>query len=86
MDLTNIRKEIDSIDDEILRLLCRRMDLMDDVANYKSQNNMPIYQRSREEEVINRAMENCPLEYKEQIRLVFQSIMDAGKELQKKKH
>lgn len=54
MDLNNIRKNIDSIDDKILGLFLERMKLCGDVAEYKRANNMPVFQGKRETEILNR--------------------------------
>ena len=41
MDLTELRGQIDEIDDEIIKLFCRRMDIAAQVADYKKANNLP---------------------------------------------
>ena len=43
MDLTEIRQEIDGIDQELVRLFCARMNLSAQVADYKKANNLPIF-------------------------------------------
>ena len=50
MDLQEIRHQIDEIDDELVRLFQRRMDISGDVARYKQQNNLPIHDPARERE------------------------------------
>ncbi len=47
-DLVESRKEIDEIDDEIVKLFQRRMDVCKDVATYKLQNGKPVLDRQRE--------------------------------------
>ena len=54
MDLQQIREEIDAIDDELVQLLEKRMDMAVKVAEYKKQNNIPIYNPTREQEVLDR--------------------------------
>jgi chorismate mutase/prephenate dehydrogenase len=51
-DLTEIRKELDKLDNSILELLSKRMALIPSVAEYKKQNNLPRYQPQREKEII----------------------------------
>ena len=41
-DLKEIRKEINQIDEEMLKLFEKRMDVVNDVALYKKENNIPI--------------------------------------------
>ena len=50
MDLTELRGQIDEIDDEIIKLFCRRMDVAAQVADYKKANNLPIFMPARERE------------------------------------
>ena len=52
MDLSEIRGSIDKINEELLDLFMRRMDLSCKVAKYKSEHNMPILNRDREREIL----------------------------------
>ena len=51
-DLVECRKEIDEIDQELMRLFEKRMHVVKDVVAYKIENNMEIFQSDREKEVI----------------------------------
>ncbi|HEV8128759.1 MAG TPA: prephenate dehydratase [Candidatus Eisenbacteria bacterium] len=53
-DLQALREAIESVDREILALLKRRMELVDDVARAKIESAAPFRDRSREEQVIGR--------------------------------
>ncbi|MBY4798081.1 chorismate mutase [Collinsella sp. AGMB00827] len=50
MDLSDIRKRLDEIDTEIIRLACERLDLAEDVARAKAQSGKPIFDPGRERE------------------------------------
>ena len=52
MDLNELRNEINSIDEEILDLFLRRMDIASQVADYKKAHDLPIYQPQREREIV----------------------------------
>ena len=60
MELTDLRREIDRVDSEILRLLAERMALCDRVAAYKSAHGLPILDEAREEEKLARAAAAVP--------------------------
>ncbi len=47
-DLLDIRKEIDAIDDRIVELYEERMQLAEDVAEYKFLNHKPVFDKERE--------------------------------------
>jgi len=50
MSLDNLRKDIDQIDDELLRLFEQRMDVVGKIAEYKRAQNIPVLDRRREAE------------------------------------
>ena len=52
MKLDKIRKEIDEIDSVMLNLFEKRMHLSKEVADYKIKNHMEIFQKDREQEVL----------------------------------
>ena len=54
MDLKELRNGIDDIDGEILRLFMKRMELCRDVAEYKREHDMPVFQGGREQEIVDR--------------------------------
>ena len=56
-ELDNTRKRINAIDKEMARLFEERMDCSKEVAEYKIKHAMPIFDASREQEVINRNLE-----------------------------
>lgn len=53
-DLIEIRKEINEIDQEMIRLFEKRMSLAKDVLDYKTQHHLPIYDKTREDEILKR--------------------------------
>lgn len=48
MNLDDLRREIDSVNHEILELLAKRVSLSKKVAQAKKENNLPIYDPIRE--------------------------------------
>ena len=53
-ELITLRNNIDEIDDSILELLKKRMEIVDLVGQLKRQNNTVIYHPDREKEIIER--------------------------------
>ena len=53
-ELITLRNNIDGIDDSILELLKKRMEIVDLVGQLKRQNNTVIYHPDREKEIIER--------------------------------
>lgn len=54
--IEHLRHEIDEIDEELLNLLGRRMNLADDIGRYKKRNNIAILQSDRWAEILERAV------------------------------
>ena len=50
MDISDLRKEIDNVDRQLVELFSQRMALSQQVADYKKENNLPIYVPARERE------------------------------------
>lgn len=82
MDLNEIRQKIDDIDSNIVQLFLERMELAGDVARYKAENNMVIFQSKREDEIIERVREMAPDNIRQGTELLFTNIMDISKCLQ----
>ena len=53
MQLEEIRKKIDAIDEEIVRLIAERISYAPKIAVYKKKNNLLIYDVKREADIIN---------------------------------
>ncbi|MBQ9065899.1 MAG: chorismate mutase [Clostridia bacterium] len=51
-DINEYRNRIDAIDDEMLKLFLERMEIANNIGQYKRDNNLPILNRQREREVL----------------------------------
>ena len=84
-DLLKARKEINEIDKEMADLFVKRMAAVKDVAEYKAENNLPIYDEKRESEVIeanSRLVENDEL--REYYKKFIRSNMELSKAYQRR--
>ena len=50
MDITELRQQIDTIDDQLVSLVGQRMEIAAQIAAYKRENNLPILVPGRERE------------------------------------
>lgn len=80
-DLNEIRKDINEIDDKLLELYKRRMDCAEEVGYYKKENNIPILNEKREEEILNKIEENGG-KYGASARMLYSTIMELSRALQ----
>lgn len=79
LELSDIRKDIDTIDDSILELFGRRMELTCKVAEYKAAHNMVVFQSEREKAIIKSVRDRSPEELKSSAEFLFTNIMDISK-------
>lgn len=56
--MEQLRKEIDDIDRKIIELLAKRFSIAKEIAKLKKDQNLPIQDKEREEEVIKNAINN----------------------------
>ncbi len=79
MELSEIRKQIDAIDKQVLELFLERMQLTTEVARYKAANNMKVFQGDRERFIIDNVKANAPDELKKSAAFLFMNIIDISK-------
>lgn len=78
MNINELRKEIDSIDDELVRLFEKRMKTAASIAEYKKENGLPISDRTRERQVINKVTGKISPEFSNYTKVLYQTIFDVS--------
>lgn len=59
MELSEIRRSIDAVDDQLLNLFLERMRLSEAVGTYKNENHLPIPNKQREREILAKVAEKA---------------------------
>ncbi len=81
--LTDARKKINEVDEKMAKLFEKRMDAATEIAEYKKEKGLPIFDESREKEVIKNNTDYIESEdYKEYYADFIQSVMDISKKYQ----
>ena len=80
-NLEEIRVDIDAIDKELIELFKRRMNCAKEVGLYKQANGIPVLNRQREEEILDR-IQQMGGEYGAYARLLYGNIMELSRSLQ----
>lgn len=83
MDLIELRKQIDEIDEQLINLLLKRMELSKGVAQYKFERGIPVLNTKREQEILDNVAEKCGAQG-EAIKTIFSTTMEASRALQHK--
>lgn len=79
MDLDELRSNINDIDNQIQELFLKRMNLCCDVAQYKIDNDLPVFQGAREQQILDKVAQESPDDMKGGLKVLFQTIMDISK-------
>ena len=82
MELSDIRQKIDAIDDELVRLFAERMDCARAVAEVKQHGAIPIRDRGREREIVNRLTEAAGDAYAPYVKSLYSHIFDLSRSWQ----
>ena len=86
MELNELRSEINQIDDEILNLFLRRMEVAGQVADYKKNHDLPIYQPQREREILKKVADQAGPDMGGYARVLFSMLMELSKSSQNKRN
>ena len=82
-ELKDLRKKIDDIDQDILRLLNKRAEIAVEIGKTKLSKHLRIHSPVREREVLTRLRENNPGPFpNEAVRLIYEEILSASLALQ----
>lgn len=86
MDIAELRAEIDKIDNELVQLFCRRMQMSAGVADYKRERNLPIYVPAREREILQAMAEKAGPEMATYTRSLYSTIFELSRSYQAKRN
>ena len=82
MELNEIRKDIDNIDEKLKELFGERLELSGQVAIIKAKNNDSIYKPEREAQILEWACKDVPDDQKDYYKEFFLDIMNISKDYQ----
>ena len=82
MSMEKYRQEIDIIDEELVRLFNKRMDIIRDVAEFKSNSGTHLYDGERERQLIGRAAERSSEDTELYTRVLFSTLTNVSRAYQ----
>ena len=86
MDLKYYRKEIDAIDDELVRLFVKRMDVAARIADYKKEQGLPIFVPAREREKLADVAGQAGEEMANYTRVLYSMLFELSRSYQSKRN
>ena len=82
--LQPVREELNRVDDQLIALFKKRMELSEEVARVKIANGIPVLNQGREDEVITRLTAGCGEGEAAYIRELYLKIFELSRDLQEK--
>lgn len=86
MDIKELRNRIDSIDNELVDLFTERMQIAAQVADYKKENNLPIYVPAREREILQSVANQAGPEMANYTRVLYSMMFELSRSYQQKRN
>ena len=86
MDISQLRNEIDKIDDELVKLFGQRMDVAARIADFKKENNLPILVPAREREKLANVAEKAGPEMSNYTRVLYSMLFELSRSYQSKRN
>ncbi len=83
MDLSEIRQQINEIDEQLVALFKKRMETVVEVAKYKQENHMPVLDRTRERQVLCRVADMAGEELEHYAKVLYTTLMDVSRSYQR---
>ena len=86
MDLDELRKEIDAVDAEIVKLFEKRMEISERIAAYKQKTGTPVHDQAREKEKILKVQSMAHTEFnRKHIEELYTVLMALSRKIQEEK-
>ena len=86
MELRDFRDQIDTIDDELVKLFVKRMEISAQVADYKKEHNIPIHVPSREREILQDVASKAGPNMENYSRVLYSMIFELSRSYQNKRN
>ena len=83
MNIEQIKNELSQINDEMLQLFVRRMELVAQLGQQRAAEGKPLFDRKAEEEVLETAAKNSPQNMQNYSIEFFRTMMSMGREYYK---
>ena len=82
MDMKNFREKIDTADNGLLKSFISRMETAAEIARFKHENHMPIFDSERERQKILSILDNTPQELKSYAAALYHQLFDLSRNFQ----
>ena len=84
MDIKELREKINQIDDVLTDAFKRRMEVALEIAKYKQEKGLPVYDPQREQAVIARLTEGCDETIADSMKTLYNTLFALSREYQQR--
>ena len=84
LNLLELRGQIDEIDEKLIDLFQKRMDVSSEIARYKRRHNMPVYDPIREGEILSEVTKKAKESLKSDIRALYSLLFELSRAQQER--
>jgi len=84
--IDELREEINEVDEQLVKILAKRMDIVKEIGKLKKENNLSALDEKRWQEVLERALENAEKHTvsEDLIKKIYEKIHATALEIEKK--
>lgn len=82
-ELLKVREELDKLDNELVELFTKRMSLSAEVARIKKEQDIPVLNQGREQQILDRLTGDSDDDMKKYIIELYTKIFDISRDYQK---
>ena len=86
MEISELRSQIDQIDEELVTLFCKRMAVSAQISDYKKERNLPIYVPAREREILAEVGKMAGSDMSNYTKVLYSLIFELSRSYQSKRN
>ena len=86
MELKELRNQIDKIDDQLVELFAKRMDVAAAIGDYKKENHLPVFVPAREREKLKDVAEKAGPDMANYTRVLYSMLFELSRSYQSKRN
>ena len=83
-EISELRKQIDAIDRELVELYRRRMETVGAIGQYKREHGLPVLDSGREKSLLDKVAKQAGEAYEEGIRELYQLLLEQSRRHQER--
>ena len=85
-DLAALRTEIDGIDHSLVSLITRRMEISGEIADYKKEHGLAIFDRGRERDILGKVSDLAGKDFAGYLRILYTTLFELSRSYQHTKN